>query len=126
MAIKHKSDIVLKVGLDENRIPEKITWSAQDGGVNGAETKAFLLSIWDPKKKETLKMDLWTKEMPLDEMKVFFHQTLLSLSDTFQRATNDEKMTATMRDFAAYFAEKLELIDENAPKEKPFNLLDGE
>jgi hypothetical protein len=32
------------------------------------------------------------------------------MSDTFHRATNDEKMTATMRDFCDYFAEKLKLI----------------
>ena len=28
------------------------------------------------KQKETLKMDLWTKEMPIDEMKTFMLQTL--------------------------------------------------
>ncbi len=47
--------------------------------------------------------------MPVDEMKLFFHQTLTAMSDTFMRATQDEKMTATMRDFCDYFAEKLEL-----------------
>jgi gliding motility-associated protein GldC len=68
-----------------------------------------LLSVWDPKKKDTLRIDLWTKDMPVDEMKQFFHQTLVSMSQTFERATNDEKMAATMRDFCDYFAEKLEL-----------------
>ena len=125
MAIKHKSDILLNVGLDENKIPEKITWTAEDGDVKNEETKAFFLSIWDPNKKETLKMDLWTKDMPLDDMKVFFHQTLLSMSDTFERATNDEKMTATMRDFCDYFAEKLELVDKDRPNEG-FEFLKGE
>ena len=107
---KHTSEIKFTVELDENKIPEKLIWDAKDGGISNEETKAFLISVWDGKKKETLKMDLWTKEMPLDEMKQFFHQTLLSMSDTFYRATNDEKMTATMRDFCDYFAEKLELI----------------
>ena len=69
----------------------------------------MLLSVWDSKKQESLKIDLWTKDMPVDEMKVFFHQTLVSLSDTFMKATKDEKMTATMKDFCAYFAEKLDL-----------------
>ena len=105
----HKSEIKFTVELDENRIPEKLAWDAKDGGIDNETTKAFLISVWDDKKKETLKMDLWTKDMPLDEMKQFFHQTLLSMSDTFFRATNDEKMTATMRDFCEYFAEKLEL-----------------
>jgi gliding motility-associated protein GldC len=47
--------------------------------------------------------------MPIDEMKQFFHQTLVSMAGTFERATNDHKMSATMRDFCDYFAEKLEL-----------------
>lgn len=107
---KNISEIKFTVELDENKIPEKLSWNAEDGGVSNEETKAFLISVWDSKKQETLKMDLWTKEMPLDEMKLFFYQTLLSMSDTFYRATNDEKMTATMRDFCNYFAEKMELL----------------
>jgi len=109
MSVENTSEISLKIILDENRIPEKLSWSAQDGGIVDEEAKAMLLSVWDSKNKESLKIDLWTKDMPLDEMKVFFHQTLLSLSDTFMKATQDEKMTATMKDFCAYFAEKLEL-----------------
>jgi hypothetical protein len=31
------------------------------------------------------------------------------MADTFERATDDQKMSATMRDFCEYFAEKLEL-----------------
>ena len=103
------SEIKFLVNLDENRVPEKLTWTAQEGGVNAEETKAILLSIWDSKAKETLRIDLWTKDMPVDEMKLFFHQTLVAMSETFHRATGDEKMTATMKDFCDYFAEKLEL-----------------
>ncbi|HNP67292.1 MAG TPA: gliding motility protein GldC [Aequorivita sp.] len=109
MAIKHTSEIKLKVGLDENKVPETINWTAEDGGVSNEETKAVMLSVWDSKSKESLRIDLWTKEMPVDEMKIFFHQTLSAMADTFQRATNDDKMSATMRDFCDYFAEKLEL-----------------
>lgn len=104
-----KSEIKLTVELDENRVPEKLSWTAKDGGVNAEEAKAMLLSIWDSKTQETLRIDLWTKDMPVDEMKVFFHQTLVAMADTFHRATEDEKMTATMKDFCDYFAEKLEL-----------------
>lgn len=103
------STIELKVELDENRVPEKLKWSAEDGGVNNEEAKAIMLSVWDSNAQETLKIDLWTKDMPVDEMKKFFHQTLVTMSDTFLRATQDEKMTATMKDFCDYFAEKLEL-----------------
>ncbi len=103
------SEIKFVVELDENRVPENISWSAQDGGVDLEEAKAIMVSVWDAKAKETLRIDLWTKDMPVDEMKQFFHQTLVAMSDTFQRATNDEKMADTMKDFCQYFAEKLEL-----------------
>ncbi|MBL7887604.1 MAG: gliding motility protein GldC [Flavobacterium sp.] len=103
------SEIKFNVQLDENRVPESLTWTAEDGGVNQEETKAIMLSIWDNNSKETLRIDLWTKDMPVDEMKQFFHQTLVAMADTYQRATNDEKMADTMRDFCDYFAEKLEL-----------------
>lgn len=104
-----KSQITLNVELDENRVPEKLNWTAQDGGINNAKAKAMMLSVWDAEAQESLRIDLWTKDMPVDEMKVFFHQTLVAMSSTFERATQDEKMTATMRDFCDYFAEKLEL-----------------
>ncbi|MEZ4792714.1 MAG: gliding motility protein GldC [Gelidibacter sp.] len=101
--------IELKVELDENRVPEKLRWTAEDGGIQNEEAKAMMLSVWDSKAQETLRIDLWTKEMPVDEMKLFFHQTLVEMSNTFQRATQDERMSATMKDFCDYFAEKLEL-----------------
>lgn len=109
MSNTRTSEIKFLVELDENRVPEKLKWTAQDGGVNAEEAKAIMLSIWDSKVQETLRIDLWTKDMPVDEMKVFFHQTLVAMADTFQRATDDEKMADTMRDFCDYFAEKMEL-----------------
>src|SRR6476620_90619 len=109
MAETITSEIKFLVELDQNRVPEKLTWTAQDGGVDAEEAKAMMLSIWDSKAKETVRIDLWIKDMPVDEMKQFFHQTLVAMADTFERATNDEKMTATMMDFCDYFAEKLDL-----------------
>ncbi len=105
----HTSTIELKVELDNNRIPEKLQWTADDGGIKNQEAKAMMLSVWDDKAQETLRIDLWTKDMPIDNMKVFFHQTLVAMSNSFNKATQDEKMTATMKDFCDYFAEKLEL-----------------
>ncbi len=104
-----QSKIELNVELDENRVPEKLKWSAQDGGITNEEAKAVMLSVWDNNAKTTLTIDLWTKDMPLDEMKLFFHQTLVTMSDTYLRATQDAKMTATMKDFCDYFADKLDL-----------------
>lgn len=104
-----KSEIKITVELDENRVPETLTWTARDGGVVNEASKAVMLSVWDSKVQESMRIDLWTKDMPVDEMKVFFHQTLVSMSDTFERATGDKKMSETMKDFCDYFAEKLEI-----------------
>ncbi|MCP4883213.1 MAG: gliding motility protein GldC [Flavobacteriales bacterium] len=107
MAVKHSSEIKINVGLDENRVPEKLNWSADDGAIENMEAKALLLSVWDSSQKDTYKINLWTKEMPVNEMIQFFHQTLTSMADTFETATGDEKMSATMRDFCDYYAEKM-------------------
>ncbi|TXD54150.1 MULTISPECIES: gliding motility protein GldC [unclassified Polaribacter] len=109
MAVKHNSEIRFKIGLDENKVPEEISWTAIDGGIDNDPSKAVMISVWDHKKKDTLRMDLWTKDMPVDEMKQFYHQTLVSMADSFEKATDDAKMGATMKDFCAYFAEKLDL-----------------
>jgi len=105
----HKSEIKIAVELDENRVPEKMQWTARDGGVAKESAKAMLLSLWDAKQQESVRIDLWTKDMPVDEMQVFIHQTLVGMTDSFMRATGDEKMGATMKDFCDYFAEKLNL-----------------
>jgi gliding motility-associated protein gldC len=108
--MNHTSEIKLQVELDENRIPERILWEAPDGDVALQEARAMFLAVWDHKAKEALRIDLWTKDMPLEEMKLFFYQTLHTMADTFYKATQDEKMTDTMRDFCEYFAEKMDII----------------
>jgi len=105
-----KSTIALHVELDENRVPETIHWDASDGGVVNKKTSAILLSVWDPNEQNTLRVDLWTKDMMVDDMKKFFHQTIMLMADTLDRSTGETKMAETMRDFGDYFAEKLELV----------------
>lgn len=100
------SKIVLTVHLDENKVPERIQWQAEDAQAHG-DCKAAFLSLWDTAEMNTMRIDLWTKEMTTDEMKAFFHQHILTLADTLERATSEEKMAAQMRDFAAYFAEHM-------------------
>ena len=105
---KKTSPISIEITVDENKFRENF-WSAPDGGVDNEVAQAMLLALWDGQNQETLRVDLWIKEMPVDQMKMFFHQTLLTMSDTYLRATQDEKMTAIMKDFCDYFAEKLNL-----------------
>ena len=101
-------EIKIKIGLDANRIPETMRWSASENQ-NESEIKALMLSVWDKAEGNTMRIDLWNKEMSVDEMKQFVHQSLLTMADTFERATGDKTMGATMRDFCDYFAEKMNL-----------------
>jgi gliding motility-associated protein GldC len=103
-----KATIDFSITLDENNLPESIEWKASDSG-EGGKCKAIMLAMWDEKENATLRIDLWTKQMLVDEMKLFFHQNLLTMSDTFQRATGEEKIAGDMKDFCAYFAEKMEI-----------------
>ena len=68
------SEISIKVGLNENNLPIGMKWTAEDGNMNDAPAKAMLLSLWDPKEMSAMKIDLWTKDMSVEEMKQFFHQ----------------------------------------------------
>ncbi|NVK65482.1 MAG: gliding motility protein GldC [Flavobacteriales bacterium] len=106
------SAIELKVGMNENNLPVRMKWSAEDGDVKDAEARAFLLSIWDPAAKNTMKIDLWTKDMSIEEMKQFFHQTLLTMSDTFEKATGEHNICEDLRDYCYHFADKMKILPE--------------
>ena len=108
--MRKESLITLKVTLDENKVPEKLRWDASDNQVNNSEAKAVLFSVWDPAEQNTLRVDLWTKDLTVDEMKQFVHQNIMLMADTLQKATGEDKMAETMRDFGHYYAEKLGLL----------------
>lgn len=109
---KQKKDITITVELDEKNIPTDIIWNASDlQGQDKARCRAMILSMWDSQKKDTLRLDLWTKKMTVDEMKIFFHQTLVTMADTLENATKEEQIAEDMRDFTAYFADKMEITE---------------
>ncbi|QCX52724.1 gliding motility protein GldC [Elizabethkingia sp. JS20170427COW] len=99
-----ETQITINVGLDDNHVPEKITWHAEDGGIDHQETKAALVSVWDDKSHEALRIDLWTKDMPVDQMKMFFHQIFVSMADTYERATGEEDVAEKIVEFAENFS----------------------
>lgn len=107
-----KSKIEINVSTDDNKVPENINWSATDGGIDQQNAKAMLLAMWDEKDQNTLRIDLWTKEMQIDEMKQFFHQTLVTMADTFERATGETNICEDLRDYCHHFAEKMEILPD--------------
>lgn len=103
----NKSTITIDVLMDENRVPETITWLASDTGAEQAQkAKAMMLSFWDGADKAALRIDLWTKDMMVDEMADFFYQTIMTMADTYGRATNHEEIVADMKKSAHDFYDK--------------------
>ena len=104
--------INIEVLLDEHNVPENIKWGATDlKGFDEASCRAMILALWDHNNKDTLRLDLWTKDMTVDDMKIFFHQTLLTMPDTLEKSTTDDRISGDMRDFCAYFAERMDIAD---------------
>ncbi len=91
------SEIRFKIELDDQNYPDKIFWNASDGASEGLEeAKAITMSIWDHFRKETLRIDLWGKDMPVDEMKRFYIDTIGGLANSLRNATNDDFMANEM------------------------------
>ncbi len=107
-----QSEIKFTVTLDDKNIPQKIDWNATDGGV-ASSTNAIMLSVWDQDAKNTLRIDLWTREMRVDEMKQFYHQSLLSMADSLERATGEKEAARAMKNFAQDFGERMQLVMKN-------------
>ncbi len=89
-----KSTINFTVELDQNNVPEKILWDATDKPDPGlSETKSISLALWDNRQMNTLRIDLWTKDMPVEEMKRFHIDCLGGLAQSVLTATGDEFMS---------------------------------
>ena len=103
----NKSTITIDVSLDENRVPESIAWNASDTTIDKAQkAKAMMLALWDATDKTALRIDLWTKDMMMDEMADFFYQTMMTMADTYGRATQQDDMVEELKKFAADFYNK--------------------
>jgi gliding motility-associated protein GldC len=99
-----QSTITIDVALDEKNIPDQILWKATDSTAAAAQkAKAMMLSFWDSADKSALRMDLWTKEMMVDEMADFYYQTIMTMADSFDRATHQPELVNMMKQFAKDF-----------------------
>ncbi|EEI93972.1 gliding motility protein GldC [Sphingobacterium spiritivorum] len=112
-----KAEIKLQIELDEQNVPETIHWTSSDGeSSDELPAKAMFLALWDAQYKNSMRIDLWTKDMPYDEMKRFFYETLQTLGDTFIRSAGGDpmadKVIGDLRDYCAHFAEKMEVLEQ--------------
>ncbi len=112
-----ESTIKIDVTLDADKVPSSISWNASGSTIEEAQkAKAMMLAFWDGAEKTAMRIDLWTKEMMVDEMADFFYQTLITMADTYQRATQNEEMVKELKDFAKDFYQKFrdQQMKENA------------
>lgn len=104
-----KKKLKFEVDLDENLLPKNISMESSDGLNKENDIKALFVSAWQAKKKETLRIDLWTKDMPVNEMFIFYHQSLLSMAQTLEKSTGHEKLSGALRDYCDFFAEQTQI-----------------
>lgn len=111
-----KHNISINVHLDQQNLPEAIDWTASGSAESEPQqAKAFMASFWDPKDRTALRMDLWTKKMMVDEMNDFFFQTMMTMADTYTRATRNADLAEEFKAFARSFKQKAEakMMQEN-------------
>lgn len=103
-----KSKINFEIDLDKENIPEKIMWNATEKPEDGPEeTSAINISLWDPNERNTMRIDLWTKEMPVDEMKRFYIDCLGGMAQSILNSTGDEFMASEMNNLCDKLVEHL-------------------
>src|SRR5438552_14422108 len=102
-----QSTITIDVKTDEGKVPESIHWKASDTSAEEAQkAKAIMISFWDGSEKTALRVDLWTKDMMIDEMADFFYQTMMTMADSYARATKQNETVEEMKTFAKHFYTK--------------------
>ena len=111
--IKKKEQLTIDVLMDDNLIPESIEWKSSQENKPSQTASAALIYFWDAKKSETFNLDLWTKEMSVEEMNKMMFQTLMTLANTYEKATSEEQMANAMRDFGQFFGERTEILPKS-------------
>ena len=95
--------------LDEGRVPQQIQWQATESTASAPQqAKAMILALWDSSEKTALRIDLWTQKMMVDEMADFYYQTMMTMADTFDRATRNTELVEDMKTFAKQFYAKFQ------------------
>ena len=113
----NQSSIKIDVLLDPNKVPQQISWSATDSNADMAQkAKAMCIAFWDGADKTALRIDLWTKDMMVDEMADFYYQVFSTMADTFEKATKHNELTKDIKSFAADFHAKFVELEKKKNK----------
>ncbi len=118
--IARTSEIIIRIGLNDQNIPVHIEWESSEGENAGQPqpAKAMLLSLFDRQTLDTLKIDLWTDDFQVMEMDRLMFQTLRGLTDSYFRATKNKELAAAMHQFVTYFGQKTGIIPTEESRKK--------
>ena len=106
-----KKTIKFEVELDKNHLPVDIKMNTNNEYQEEDLIKALMISAWASRNKETLRIDLWTKDMPVNEMFIMYYQTMKSMSKTLERATGNNKLANALEDYCEFFALETKIKD---------------
>ena len=98
----NKAEIRFEIELDEDNIPEKITWG-EDKDAGRKDTQAVCIAVYDPIEQNTMRIDLWTKDMGMDEMKGFYLSAMAGMAESLSEATGDEEIGQAIMELCEKF-----------------------
>ena len=104
-----KKTLKFEVEVDENYLPLNIEMQESDSVTNEKNIKALMISAWSSKTKETLRVDLWTKDMPVNDMFIMYHQTMIGMAESLEKATGQDKIAEALRDYCSFFAKETKI-----------------
>lgn len=72
----------------------------------------MMIAFWDNADKTAMRIDLWTKDMMVDEMADFYYQMFITMADSYERATHQAELVSDIKHFAKDFYKKFREIQE--------------
>ena len=95
------AEIKITVELDDDDVPTQIVWEASEArGAGSTPCRSMMLSLWDGERKPIAAIDLWIKDMTVDDMNLYFYQAIHQMADTYLRATQNSGVAKSIHEFA--------------------------
>tara|TARA_Y200000002_G_scaffold9753_1_gene8020 strand:- start:213 stop:536 length:324 start_codon:yes stop_codon:yes gene_type:complete len=105
-----KQTLKFEVELDENNLPNSIKMLEEKASNSSIDLKALMIGGWDAKKKETLRVDIWTKDMPVNDMFIMYHQNMMGMATSLEKSTGQNKLANALRDYCDFFAKETKIL----------------
>ena len=105
-----KQTLKFEVKLDENNLPNSIKMLGEKASKSSIDLKALMIGAWDAKRKETLRVDIWTKDMPVNDMFIMYHQNMMGMATSLEKSTGQNKLANALRDYCEFFAKETKIL----------------